>query len=255
MLLVPGALLAGRAGRGAAAGRALRVGVDVALFDSGFAQALTRGFKADTGIAVQLVPGPVRPMLDALDRGELDAAISNAPDIEARLENEGLVHDRRLVAHGEFVLVGPAPRGKAGAATGSVAEVLQRVRDAAPGSVTFLSAADGSAAHAAEHAAWREVRLAPATPMLVEAAPGSSLVAQARARGAYAVVERGAWLAQGGAPLVVLAQGEPLLREGVHVMRAFRVNHPAGKIFVAWVAGPQGRRVVAAQRGYRVPGG
>ena len=50
-------------------------------------------------------------------------------------------------------------------------------------------------------------------------------------------------------------QGDPLLRESVHAMRGFRVNHPAGKIFVAWVAGPQGRRVVAAQRGYRAPGG
>jgi tungstate transport system substrate-binding protein len=72
-----------------------------------------------------------------------------------------------------------------------------------------------------------------------------------RARGAFAVVERAAWLARGGAPLAVRVEGDPLMAESVHVMRAFRVNHPAGKIFVSWIASPKGRRVVAAQRGYR----
>ena len=75
---------------------------------------------------------------------------------------------------------------------------------------------------------------------------------QVRARGAYAVVERGAWAAAGGAPLVVLADGDPLLAESVHAMRSFRVSHPAGKIFVAWIAGGRGRAVVAAPPGYRV---
>jgi tungstate transport system substrate-binding protein len=36
-------------------------------------------------------------------------------------------------------------------------------------------------------------------------------------------------------------------------MRSFRVSHPAAKIFLDWIAGPKGRKVVAAQRGYRVP--
>ena len=39
----------------------------------------------------------------------------------------------------------------------------------------------------------------------------------------------------------------------VHVMRSFRVNHPAGKLFTQWITGPKGRAVVARQRGYRLP--
>ena len=76
------------------------------------------------------------------------------------------------------------------------------------------------------------------------------LMQQARARGAYALVERGSWLVQGGPPLSVLVSDDAALRETVHVMRGFRVNHPAAKIFVAWIAGPRGRRAVAAQHGY-----
>ena len=237
----------------------LRLGVDLALFESGLARALQQGFGRDTGLAIKLVPAPALPLLEALERGELDAALTNLPDAELRLEQLGLAHDRQAIASGEFVLVGPAPRGPqkdpaAIAGLRSVAQALTQLRGAAlarPGSVTFLSAADGSGAHVLEQALWRHAGLAPAAPWFAAADAGSSLIVQARARGAYALVERGAWGALGGAPLAVLVEGDPLLAEAVHVMRAFRISHPAGRIFVAWIAGPKGRRVVAAQRGYR----
>ena len=239
----------------------LRLGVDRALFESGLAHALQRGFGRDTGLAVQPVPGPALPLLEALDRGELDAALTPTPEAEARLEQQGLAHDRRAIAGGEFVIVGPAPRGQrpdaAGLAGGhDAAQALIRLRDAAlaaPGAITFLSAADGSGTHVLEQALWRLARIAPAAPWYAPADAATGLIAQARARGAYALVEHGAWLAHGGAPLAVLVAGDPALREAVHFMRAFRYNHPAGAIFSAWIAGPKGRRVVAGVRGYRAP--
>jgi tungstate transport system substrate-binding protein len=127
------------------------------------------------------------------------------------------------------------------------------VRDAhlaTPGSVMFLSAADGCGAHARELALWRQAGIAPQPPWYGSVARGARLIENARARGAYALVERGEWLASGGAPLAVLADGGPLLAEQVHVMRAFRVNHPAGKMFVAWIAGTRGGNVVSGHRGY-----
>lgn len=234
----------------------LRLGVDRALIDSGLAPSLLHAFGADTGIAVKAVPGAALPLLEALERGELDAALTNAPEAEAKLDKLGLAHDRQPVASGEFVIVGPAVRGKGedvlGAALGrDAAGALKRLAAAAPGSFTFLSAADGSGAHVAEQAIWRQAGIAPAAPWYVALAPGESLFAQVRARGAFAVVERAAWLARGGAPLAVRIEGDPQLAEQVHVLRAFRVNHPAGKIFVAWITSAKGRRVVAAHRGYR----
>jgi tungstate transport system substrate-binding protein len=237
----------------------MRLGVDTALFDSGLARALQQGFGRDTGIAVKLVSAPALPLLQGLDRGEFDAALANAPEAEAKLEREGLVHDRRAIAAGDFVLVGPVPHRKekdpaAIAGLKSAAEALIQIRSAAlamPGMVVFLSAADGSGTHAMEQALWRSARLGPTAPWYVAADGRSGLIAQARAQGAYALVEHGAWAVQGGAPLAVLVEGDPALAESVHVMRAFRINHPAGKIFVAWIAGPKGRRIVAAHRAYR----
>lgn len=242
----------------------LRLGVDSALAASGLAKALQQGFGRDTGVAVKLVPMPALPLLEALERGELDAGLANAVDAETRLDQQGLVHDRQPIAVGEFVVVGPPARGKtpdpAGiTGTHDLAAAMARIRDAAiaaaPGDVTFVSAGDGSGTHLAEQAAWRAAKIAPAAPWYVNAGSTAALAAQARSRNAYALVERGVWAASGGAPLAVLVDGDPLLAEPVHVMRSFRVNHPAGKIFVGWISGPKGRRVVAAQRGYRAPAG
>ena len=239
----------------------LRLGVDKDLADSGLAPALQQAFGRDTGLAVLLVPKPALALLDALERGEIDAGLCNAPDAETKLEQQGLVHDRQPVARADFVIVGPGGRGKAGdpARIGGMrdaAQALQHLRDAAlaaSGVITFLTANDGSGAHTAEQALWRAAKVAPGAPWFVAAEPGGSLIRQARARNAYALVERGSWGAQGGAPLAVLVEGDPALAEQVHVMRSFRVSHPAGKLFVAWVAGPKGHRVVATVRGYRAP--
>ena len=239
-----------------ATGGPLRVGVDSALVDSGLAAALKRAFAADTGIAVLLVPGPVQAILDATRDGEVDAALCNAPGAEEPLEHQGLVHDRQPVAAGEFVLVGPSPRvrGRVAAPGRSGADVLAAIREvatASPTAVTFLSAGDGSGTHLAEQALWRAARIAPAAPWYAAADRQRGFVAQVRARGAFAVVERGAWGMQGGEPLSVLVEGDPLLAEPVHAMRSFRVAHPAGKIFIAWIAGRRGQAVVSRHRGYR----
>ena len=264
--LAAAAPLAGRA-QGAAPSGPLRLGADVALVDSGLTGALCQAFGRDTGIAVQPVRSPARTLLDALAAGELDAGLANAPDAEAQLESQGLAYDRQPIASGEFVLVGPGGAARAGgqpgsktnptnrsAAERSIAASLERLSDAAsaaPGGFIFLSANDGSGVHFAELAAWRRAGIAPQAPWYQIAEPGSNLVAQARARGAYALVERGAWTLQGGAPLAMRVEGDPTGIEPIHAMRSFRSPHPAAKLFIAWIAGGRGRAVVARQRGYR----
>lgn len=239
----------------------LRLGVDPALMESGLARALQRAFGGDTGVVVQLVPGPATATLEALERGELDAALTNAPAVEAPLEAQGLVHDRQPIARGEFVIVGPAGKGRdtAGiAGMRNAAQALLRIRDAAlaaPRTVRFMSAGDGSGTHLAEQALWRAAQVAPAAPWYLTAKVQGELFAQAREQSAYALVERGAWGARGAAPLAVLVAGDPALVVAVHAMRSFRVNHPAGKMFVAWIAGPHGHRVAAGVRGYLAPAG
>ncbi|WP_298835033.1 substrate-binding domain-containing protein [uncultured Piscinibacter sp.] len=238
----------------------LRLGADQALVDSGLAAALRKGFGRDTGVVMQLVPELAVPLLGALERGELDVALSNVPEAEERLVAQGLAHDRRRVAETALVLVGPAATKKKPDPAGiarmrDVAQALVTLRDAAlanPGTVSFLTAGDGSGSHIAEQALWRAARIAPEAPWYAKAQPGP-LAAQAREQRAYALIERGVWLDRAGAPLAVLVEGDARMAMPVHLLRSFRASHPAARLFAAWVTGPKGRAVVASQRGYRVP--
>jgi tungstate transport system substrate-binding protein len=238
----------------------LRFGADHALVDSGLAGALQRGFGRDTGILVQVVPGPALAILEAVGNGELDAALANAPEAETRLLDQGLVHDRRAIARGQFVIVGPArpaaARGDRAPTADSAASVLRTLHDgaaAAPNGGTFVSANDGSGTHLAEQAAWRLAKAAPQPPWYRPLATGERLIAAARAGGAHGVVEQGAWRALGGSPLVVLVARDPALAEAVHAMRSFRSPHGAGALFLRWISGPRGRAIVAGHGSYQLP--
>jgi tungstate transport system substrate-binding protein len=235
-------------------GDPLRVAVDDAVADSGLAGALQRAFALDTGLAVQVLRGPASRVLQALEQGEHDVAITNAPAVELPLEKQGLLHDRRRVARSEFVLVGPRALAKALAAGRDAVLGMSRLAQA---QAPFLTRHDGSGTHLAEIDAWRAAQVAPAGPWYRQAQAGTSVLTQAIQEKACTLAERGAWEAQPRArDYGVLAEGDPRLAAEVHVMRTFRAQrqHPTGKLFVAWITGPKGRRVVSAHRGYRVEG-
>jgi len=229
----------------------MRLAADDALVDSGLASHLQHAFGRDTGVAVQLIRGPATTVLEALERGEHDAALTNAPEVESALDKQGLIHDRHHVASTDFLLVGPSALAKPLDASNNVALALSRLAQV---QALFITRDDGSGTHLAEHALWRAAQVAPAAPWYMKIAPGEALLAQARSRNACALVERGVWAAQGGGKgYGVLVEGDPKLAAQVHVMRSFRVNHPSAKLFVSWVAGKLGRRAAGSVPGYRAP--
>jgi tungstate transport system substrate-binding protein len=237
----------------------MRLGVERALFDCGLASSFQKAFGRDTGVAVELVPGDSAALIAALERGEFDSTMTNAPDMEAALEKQGLAHDRRQIALGDLVLVGPlAGKGKkaidpAGVkgerdiavALARLAETQTRVIGAAPGSGCALSS----------QPLWRAAKAAPAAPWYAETPSNKfgAAIGQAAAENAYTLVERAVWLAQPHKALAVLVEGDARMVNPVHVMRSFRVSHPAAKLFGQWVGGVNGRRVAAGVRGWRSP--
>jgi tungstate transport system substrate-binding protein len=231
----------------------MRLGADQALMDSGLAVQFQKSFGRDTGVAVQLVPGLSANLLESLERGEIDAAMTSAPEQEMKLEKQGLAHDRRLVAVGDFVLVGPL-EGKGKKAKDPVGVLGERditvaLTQLVQAQARVIGPAAASGAHLSSMAIWRAAKLAPAAPWYVESK--GHLLEQAAAENAYALVERGLWMTQGRKPLAILVEGDPRMGIEVHVMRSFRVNHPAAKLFGQWVSGSQGRRVAASVRGWR----
>lgn len=252
-LLATAALPAAHAAQRKSLADPMRLGAEQALLDSGLASQLQKAFGRDTGVAVQLVAGRSASLLDALEAGELDAAMTNAPELEAQLEKQGLGHDRRLVAVGDFVLVGPltgvGKKAKDPAGIAGERDIAVALAKLAQAQMRFVGAIAGSGADLGSRALWRAAKVAPAAPWHVES-KGNALE-QAMAESAYTLVERGLWLARGRKPLGLLVEGDARMATPVHVMRSFRVNHPAAKLFGQWVAGGPGQRIAAGVRGWR----
>ncbi|XVJ71473.1 MAG: solute-binding protein [Rhizobacter sp.] len=227
----------------------MRLGVDEALMKSGLARALQRAFGVDTGVAVNLTSGPALSMLEAAELGDMDAALTNVSWLEAHIEKQGLVHDRRPIATGSLLLVGPVALAKALDAKRDIVLALQRLSQA---QVPFISGNPGSGSQLAEQALWRAAEVATDPAWHFAPSADATLLSQAQDKQACMLVEAGAWMAQGGGSgYAVLVEGDDKLAMPVHVMRSFRANHAAGKLFVNWIAGRRGRRVASGQRGYR----
>ena len=233
------------------------LGVEQSLIDSGLAAAFQQGFTRDTGIVVKLVPGSSAAVLAALESGEVDASMTNAPDLETKLEKQGLAHDRQRIASGDFVLVGPVegkgrkasdPAGLLGER--DIAAALKRLAQA---QAKFVSPAEGSGANLGELALWRSAKVAPSAPWYTKTPANGDAIARAASQGAYTVVERSIWLKRSAKPLAIVAEGDARMVNDVHVMRSFRVNHPAAKLFVKWASGSTGRHVASSVRGWKSP--
>ena len=233
------------------------LGVEQSLIHSGLAAAFQHSFARDTGIVVKLVPGTSAAVLAALEQGEVDASMTNAPELETQLEKQGLAHDRQRVASGDFVLVGPVegkgrkasdPAGLLGGR--DIAAALSRL---AQSQAKFVSPAEGSGANLGELALWRLAKVAPSAPWYSKTPANGDAIARAASQGAYTVLERSIWLKRSAKPLAIVAEGDARMVNDVHVMRSFRVNHPAAKLFVKWASGSTGRHVASSVRGWKSP--
>ena len=229
--------------RAARRSNALRIGADPVI--ERLTRALLRGFGVYSGLAAQLDVAPSAIVLEAVERGEVDAALTLAPDAEAKLQQQGLLHSRQPVARLELLLVGPTDSGIARGR--DVADALRKI---AADRARFVGRNDGSGLHLTEQALWRAAGVAPAPPWYIQA--DSSPLAQARAYRAHLLLDRASWT-PGPArdKFGVVVEGDARLEAPVHVVRSFRATHPAGKLFVGWVTGPVGRKLVAGEPGLR----
>jgi tungstate transport system substrate-binding protein len=232
----------------------LRLGADSALTACGFVQTLAAAFGRESGLPIRWVAAPTSAMLEALEQGEIDAGLGMAPDAEARLEQQGLVHDRRAIARTGFVLVGPAARGVLPDGVAGNGDAARALALLAAASVPFLGRNDGSGAHWLEQSLWRAAAVAPTAPWWRGLAAGADALDAAHEQQSCVIVDRPAWEAGRRRGLTALVTQDARLTVPVHLMRSFHADHPAAGLFARWVTGPRGRRIVAARTALSPPG-
>lgn len=187
--------------------------------DSGLLDSLLPRFRRETGIAVKPIAVGTGAALEMARRGDADAVLVHAPDLERYyIESGDLVQGRRIM-YNDFLVIGPAG-DPAGAAGKRLVEAMRAI--AAGGS--FVSRGDGSGTETTELELWKAAGVAPATMKRREETGqgmGATLLV-AEQRQTYTLTDRGTYLAfKDRLTLVPMIEGDSLLR---NVYSAYVVN-------------------------------
>jgi tungstate transport system substrate-binding protein len=256
--LLPALLAACLAAAAPAQGQTITLASTTSTEQSGLFAHILPLFTRETSITVRVVALGTGQALDVGRRGDADVVFVHDRAAEQRFVAEGFALERRHVMYNDFVVVGPAadPAGVKGLR--DTPEALRRI--AAAGAI-FASRGDRSGTHAAELRLWREGGIDPAVGRgrwYRELGQGMGPTLNiAAAQGAYALTDRGTWLAfRNRQDLEVLVEGDPRLFNQYGVMLVSRARHPHvkavfGQRFVDWLVSPAGQSAIA---GYRVNG-
>lgn len=237
----------------------LKVGVESALMISGLAQDLKRGIGADLGLALTLMPGPSLTLLDQLESGEIDVAITQAPDREAGLEKQGLAFNAKTLGAGRYVLIGGSNDAAAIKGRGDIVQALSEIaRIGVAGGCTFVTTTEPSGTREMEKTLWKAVGPRPLGAWMRAAASQALGALQmvkdlsAQQQAAYCIIEHGVWQTQGNKSLLVYVDGDARLDAPYRVATSYRTHHPAAKFVCGWLGGASGHRLVNAfGHGYR----
>jgi tungstate transport system substrate-binding protein len=211
---------------------------------SGLFAHLLPQFTRASGIGVRVVALGTGQALDVARRGDADAVLVHDTAAEERFVAEGHGLPRRAVMFNDFVLVGPKA-DPAGARGSDVAAALARV---AAAGAPFVSRGDRSGTHAAERRYWQAAGIdvdarRPAGYRACGCGMGAALNIAASA-GAYALADRGSWLA-------FRNRGDLALLVGVIVVNPARhphVKRDLAQAFADWLVSPAGQAAIAAYR-------
>lgn len=211
--------------------------------DSGLLDVLVPMFEQKTGYRVKTIAVGTGQALAMGERGEADVLLVHAPDAEKAVVEKGLVVDRRLVMHNDFILVGPPGDPAKVRETRSAADALRQI--AATGAI-FVSRGDDSGTHKKEKSLWQAAGVTPQGTWYQESGSGMGQTLNiASEKGGYTLTDRATYLAlKKNLSLEIVLEGDAPLLNIYHVMRVnpqrfSKVNAEGGKAFVEFMVAPE----------------
>ena len=230
---------------GGKSGRTLRLATTTSVEDSGLLAELLPAFQKLRGYRVEVRAVGSGRALELLRAGEVDVAITHAPDEEQRAIAAGHASRRTPFMRSDFVIVGPKDIAGVVAGASDVQEVLRRV--AASGR-KFISRGDGSGTHLREQALWKLAGIAVSGSFLIEAKAGMvDTLKMASEKEAFALTDRATFLAhRGDLDLAILFQGEDELRNVYSVMEPPGAERAGAQALTEFVRSAEGRGILGA---------
>src|SRR5213596_2102779 len=211
--------------------------------DAGLLDSLLPVFERQTRYTVKVIAVGSGQALAMGRRGDADVVLSHAPEAERPLADSGLLLNRRLVMHNDFLFVGPVgdPAGLRGLLDAAAA--MRRIAERHAG---FVSRGDQSGTHLKELALWRRAGLAPPPDAwYVESGQGMAATLQmADQKRAYTLSDRATYLAwRDKLQLMPLVEGDTLLYNVYHVMETPHAG-PGARALADFFVSPEAQALI-----------
>ena len=216
--------------------------------DSGLLDVLVPMFEQQTGYVVKTVAVGTGAALQMGTEGNADVLLVHAPSSEVPLVEQGIVNDRRLVMHNDFVIVGPAsdPAGIKGTAT--AVEAFKKISDTG---APFVSRGDDSGTNKMELSLWKTADITPEGDWYSQSGQGMGATLKiASEKQAYTLTDRATYLANKDVlDLVILVEGDKALLNVYHVMvvnpeKFPKVNNAGAVAFADFITSPDTQKVI-----------
>ena len=201
----------------AVAGERLKLATTTSTENSGLLADLLPVFEASCDCQVDVIAVGTGQALALGRKGDVDAVLVHAPDLEEAFVAGGFGVDRRTFMQNDFVIVGPKsdPAGIRGGKDGPAA--LTRIKEAG---AAFVSRGDESGTHHREKSLWKAAGVEPDWKGYLAAGQGmGAVLLMAHEKQAYTLTDRGTWLARkADLELEILVEGDARLLNPYSVM-------------------------------------
>lgn len=228
-----------------------RIGADPLLISTGLTGRWQSSMRQDLGWTARFEAMGTRQVLTALEQGAIDAGLFLSHPRADRLDQEGLIFDRKTVARTDVLLLGPATDVAGIRGETDAGRALQQVLAACRAGV----------------ASWQPLEADSPLEALAHRLSGGQLRAllslaasvQTGARlPSYRLMTRAQWQATPpqGEPRKIWLAGGPQLMLEAQIACAFHARHPGAKLLVKWLQWPLAQNAVKASRpGWQGPRG
>ena len=230
------------------AGQAVILSTTTSTQDSGLLDVLIPMFEKKTGYTVKTISVGTGQSLALAGKGEADVCLVHAPDSEKKYVADGLLLNRRLVMHNDYLIVGPAEDPAKIKGMKSAVEAMQRIAEA---KATFVSRGDNSGTHQLEKKLWQEAKVSPSGAWYLSAGQGmGATLGIASEKKAYVVTDRATLLAfKKRVQLDPLVERDRILLNIYSVMEPNaakfpRVNVAGGKAFADFMVSAEVQEVI-----------
>ena len=230
------------------AGQAVILSTTTSTQDSGLLDVLVPMFEKQTGATVKVISVGTGQALALAAKGEADVALVHAPDSEKQYVADGLLLNRRLVMHNDFLIAGPADDPAKLKGIESAVEAMKRIAEA---KVPFVSRGDNSGTHQLEKKLWAEAKMSPSGTWYLSTGQGmGATLGIASEKKAYVLTDRATFLAfKKRVQLVPLVERDRILLNIYSVLEPNagkfpRVNVAGGKAFADFMVSKEVQEVI-----------